>query len=202
MKQRLDTQKLYAVKAALFNRPALALAALTVALIVGLTLIISLWPLVLNQQPDKREAILALIATPSPTVSTPRLERAVTAYDAPAGTALGAIEPGRAYEIVARYGNDWVQIEAQDSGFVWIKSVEADVYWASIPNIEPTATPQVVIVEVPAPVPADAEIAAPATAPIEKRENDLPPPPTSAPLTDAEIAQLKRERMVKVFGGR
>src|SRR4051812_25779904 len=39
------------------------------------------------------------------------LRRAVVAYDAPGGNVIGAIEQGRAYTILARFGVDWLQID-------------------------------------------------------------------------------------------
>src|SRR5919109_1497225 len=52
------------------------------------------------------------LPTPVPAISIPvgapsaelRLVRAVVAYDAPEGKVLGAIEPGRPYQLVARSG--------------------------------------------------------------------------------------------------
>jgi hypothetical protein len=38
------------------------------------------------------------------------LRRAAVAYDAPAGNVLGAIEQGRVYQVLARFGADWLQL--------------------------------------------------------------------------------------------
>jgi hypothetical protein len=58
-----------------------------------------------------------LVATAVPAMSIPvvapsaelRLLRAVVAYDAPDGAVLGAIEPGRAHQLLARSGTVWVR---------------------------------------------------------------------------------------------
>jgi hypothetical protein len=50
-----------------------------------------------------------------------RLARAVVAYDAPDGKVLGAIEPGRPYQLLARSGTAWVLLAIEGSGMVWVR---------------------------------------------------------------------------------
>jgi len=102
----------------------------------------------------------------------PRLPRASVAYAAPGGAVLGALEPGRGYRPVARYGANWVQIDAEGSGLVWIDAGAAGVpVSASLPDLAPRATPEVIYVI----APAAAAPAAPVIAPAPTM--DVPPGP-------------------------
>src|SRR5262245_51260692 len=70
-----------------------------------------------------------LVATAHPPTATPTaaqkgLGRAVVAYSAPNGDVLGAIEQGRAYRLVARSGLDWLQLQVDGSGLIWVKAQE------------------------------------------------------------------------------
>jgi len=103
------------------------------------------------------------------------LRRAVVAYDAPAGSVLGAIEQGRAYQVLARYGADWLQAEVAGSGIVWLRADQVLDLPADLANLQPTAAPQIVYEVVNQPVQA-AQEAAPAAAPeIEAVPTPAPP---------------------------
>lgn len=84
------------------------------------------------------------------------LRRAVVAYDSPSGNVLGAIEQGRVYTVLARFGSDWLQADVQGSGVVWMKADQVLDLPAGLADLEPTQAP--VIVERPvyvaAPMPA------------------------------------------------
>jgi hypothetical protein len=74
-------------------------------------------------------APVILTATAVPAMSMPvaapsaelRLARAVVAYDAPGGKVLGAIEPSRPYQLVARSGAAWLLLAIESSGSVWVR---------------------------------------------------------------------------------
>jgi hypothetical protein len=55
-----------------------------------------------------------------------RLMRSVVAYDAPDGKVLGAIEPGRRYELLARSGAAWALLAFEGSGRVWVRRDELE----------------------------------------------------------------------------
>lgn len=141
------------------------IAALAVVIVASLAYA---WQ-VRREQPAAPVATLApviLIATarPEPTADTiavavaeMRLPRAVVAYDAPGGRVIGAVDSGRAYEIIARSGLDWMQLRIDGSGDIWIQRADLEGPDLATPEPPPpTAAPVVVYV-------------APATP-------DLPPP--------------------------
>ena len=74
---------------------------------------------------------IIVIATTKPQPPTPAaqvaavapnaLRRAVVAYDAPANV-LGAIEQGRVYSVLVRFGTEWLQADVSGSGVVWLKA--------------------------------------------------------------------------------
>lgn len=110
--------------------------------------------------------------------SGPRLPRASVAYASPGGAVLGALEPGRRYRPVARYGANWVQIDAEGSGLVWIDAGAAGITIdVALVDLSPRPTAEVIAVSVP-PAPAGAPPAsagAPAAAPAPTM--DIPPGP-------------------------
>jgi hypothetical protein len=89
---------------------------------------------------------VAQIASAGPNV-TPR---ALVAYDAPDGRALGAIEQGRTYQVLASYGTAWLQANVTGSGVVWFKAADLLGMPAGLVDLQPTATAVVVVHEVPA----------------------------------------------------
>lgn len=54
-------------------------------------------------------------------ISGPVLPRAVVAYDAPDGAPIGALDSGRAYIVIARWGDGWLQADVAGSGLVWLR---------------------------------------------------------------------------------
>lgn len=73
------------------------------------------------------------------------LRRAVVAYDSPAnGNALGAIEAGRIYHLLARFGSEWLQADVAGSGVVWLRSSEVLDLPADLADLKPTDAPRVV----------------------------------------------------------
>jgi hypothetical protein len=98
------------------------------------------------------------------------LRRAVVAYDAPAGNVLGAIEQGRAYRVLARFGADWLQADVTGSGVVWLRSADVLDLPADLVDIAPPQ-PQVVYVS----VPAAPELAAPTPDHNDEQVTNQPP---------------------------
>jgi hypothetical protein len=100
------------------------------------------------------------MAGPSIAVSQPRsgLPRAVVAYDAPDGHALGAIEAGRAFTPTVRSGLEWLQIDAADSGLVWVRVAELVDGLASLPDVATPVPPAAPVLVEAAPEPADQPI--------------------------------------------
>lgn len=88
-------------------------------------------------------------AAPPTATPLPLLARAVVAFDAPDGTPVGALDPGRAYRLVEERGI-WRQLDVAGSGTVWVRSWEMD----GLPPIEPTPLPTAVPTLAPPPAPA------------------------------------------------
>jgi hypothetical protein len=100
--------------------------------------------------------------TPAPTPAAAplaRLERAVAAFAAPDGAYLGVIEAGRPYTPLARLGDAWTQIDAEESGRVWIRAAELAPD-AALPDLA-TPTPRPVPTSPPAPRVIVREVLAP-----------------------------------------
>jgi hypothetical protein len=72
------------------------------------------------------------------------LRRAVVAYDAPAGNVLGAIEQGRSYAVLARFGSDWLQADVMGSGVVWLKADQVLDLPPGLVDMQPAPQPQVI----------------------------------------------------------
>jgi hypothetical protein len=153
----------------------------------------------LSARQEQRPVILVATATPSlqllPTAvpSGPVLPRAAVAYAAPGGLVLGALDQGRAYVPLARYGGAWLHIDA-GSGPVWVLASEAGLpVDAALADLEPTQPPQIVVVrEVRQETVYIAEPASPA-APAEPYQ----PPATGAA---AELASGATEAALRAEG--
>lgn len=114
------------------------------------------------------------------------LRRAVVAYDSPNGSVIGAIEQGRAYSVLARYGSDWLQADVTDSGIVWLRSADVLDLPAGLADLQPTEAPQVIyqVVNQPAEAasvpqeaqPADAPVVWATSGPIHKEDFKEPDP--------------------------
>jgi hypothetical protein len=137
------------------------------------------------------------------------LRRAVVAYDAPAGNVIGAIEQGRAYRMVARFGADWLQADVTGSGLVWLRADQVLDLPADLVDLAPAPQPQVIYQQVyanqPAPVPTYAALvvelayqvtnSAPQaiqTAPAPQVAPAATPVPAAGP-SDVERAWIKEE---------
>ncbi|MCG8351148.1 MAG: hypothetical protein MI924_25540 [Chloroflexales bacterium] len=180
----------------LLDRPIEWSAALIALIVVVAWLAASLPPVsVPDQAGISPTPTLGVPAVKAP--QTPRLEKAVIAYDAPDGSELGALEPGRSYTVVARYGAAWAQLDAPGSGLVWVKAVDIGAPWATVPDVQPTATPQVVLVEV-APVqpmaPQPEAAQPPAIAKEDWNDECHPPMPCALPRAPAPVSASEASR--------
>jgi hypothetical protein len=119
------------------------------------------------------------------------LRRAVVAYDSPNGNVIGAIEQGRAYTVLARFGSDWLQADVVGSGAVWLKADQVLDLPADLVDLAPTAAP--VIVYQPVYQPA---YAAPTPAPEQYQiTNEAPTPaPQQVVLYDREQWAMDAQR--------
>jgi len=132
-----------------------ALLALPIALLFGL------WPLV----PSKVVPPVAVVPTPPLVVPTsppapsptpdPRatLVAAAVAYASPGGAVLGALEAGRAYTPLARWGVDYVLIDVAGSGVVWVNLEAVGLPGGvALADLAPPPVPEVIYVPQPVPV--------------------------------------------------
>jgi hypothetical protein len=111
----------------------------------------------------------------------------VVAYDSPGGAVIGAVEQGRAYVVLARYGSDWLQAEVSGSGVVWLRADQVLDLPADLADLAPTPAPQLVYVAS-QPAPAVATIAPPAA-------TDPPAPAELDAAAAAEREQNIRDRL-------
>lgn len=147
-------------------------------------------------------APIILVATPTlaplPVASrSTGLPRAATAYDEPDGRVLGALDEGRGYTVLARFGSEWLQLDA-GSGPVWVRAREAGLSVnAALADLTPPAVPAVVYVERPAPAPsvvyvqpAPAPESAPASVDLQvlNQQQIAPPLPGQAPASECVTA--------------
>ncbi len=77
-------------------------------------------------------------ATRAPSSTVQALARAVVTYAEPGGAAIGAIEPGRGYQLLEESAG-WRQLKVAGTGVVWVRSWEMD--GVAPPTATPTATP-------------------------------------------------------------
>lgn len=115
---------------------------------------------------------IILIATPIPTTgpivvlaADLRLPRAVVAYDAPGGRVLGAVDSGRAYQVLARSGLEWMQLDVNGSGLIWVRRSDLEGTVPDVATVQPTEQP-IVVDQAPAAAteqPAPTVTSAPAT---------------------------------------
>jgi hypothetical protein len=137
-------------------------------------LALGLWAL-LGRAPEPATPPTLPSAAASASVAAPpaaTLPFAVVAFDAPGGDAVGALEPGRAYTLLNTEG-DWMHIEAQGSGTVWVRA------WEVQGQPKPTAIP-------PTPVPTSAP------APVYQQPAYVPlqPAQTCVPVLDGDFGGL------------
>ena len=96
--------------------------------------------------------------------------RAIVVYgDHDLATAIGAVEAGRAYQVLARWGADWLRLDVSGSGVVYARTSDVLDIPADLVDLAPPPAPQVVYVSAPAaayaaPTPAP-EVTAPTLAP-------------------------------------
>lgn len=70
--------------------------------------------------------------------------RAIGVFGAPdTATYIGGVEAGRAFVPIGRYGSEWIQVDMQDSGRVFVRT--ADLYGVpDLADLKPTDAPVVV----------------------------------------------------------
>lgn len=140
-------------------------------LIAGLLLALATWVLLtggltggLPPQAAATSAAAALAsatlpdpgAAPTVTPTGAALTRAIVAYDAPGGVPIGAMEPGRPYQVIEER-DGWRQLMMTPGGAIWARAWEMD--GLPPPTLTPTAPP-------PSPVPV-----------VPERPAYQPPPP-------------------------
>jgi hypothetical protein len=132
-------------------------------------------PIADGPRPTPAPTAAAVVAALPPNA----LRRAVVAYDSPInGNVLGAIEQGRIYTVLARYGSEWLQADVAGSGVVWLRSADVLDLPAGLADLEPTQAP--VVIERPIYV-----AARPGTAQEAAPTMSEPTAPTMAPQTAA-----------------
>lgn len=90
-----------------------------------------------------------VMATPH---AGPAFVAATVVYASPTGAALGAVEAGRSYRPLARYGAEWVQLDVAGSGIVWARVVDVGLpAGVALADLAPTPEPVIVVIERPAP---------------------------------------------------
>lgn len=125
-------------------------------------------------------------ATAATKASASTLARAVVAYDSPNGRVIGAIDSGHRYQVVARFGADWLQADVAGSGVVWLLSAEVFDLPSGLADLQPTVAPQVVIVA-PAAAPTYQTDSAPAAQPWTAEQDQAYR--AQLGLSDADVAQ-------------
>ena len=124
--------------------PALAACGALVVLIILLVVVLVRAGSLAAATPDPVIILGTSTPTAAPTAQTVGLARAIIAYDAPGGNAIGGIEPGRQYTVVARAGIDWLQLDVAGSGLVWTQIDQVDgVDVAALPDLAPPTAPPV-----------------------------------------------------------
>lgn len=103
--------------------------------------------------------------------------RAIVVYGSPdLSAAIGAVEPGRAFTPVAHYGSEWMQLDMQGSGLVFVRVADLYDLPPNLIDLKPAAPAQVIVqpvyVEQPAPPQAPA-----VEQPAYQVSNDQPPAP-------------------------
>ncbi len=150
--------------------PIALLSVLLIIMIIGLAMLrqmMSSPPTTIAAVPTPQLPIIMIATAPAelPTTAAPApvqqiayqpppntLSRAVVAYDSPNGSVIGAIEQGRAYQVLARFGADWLQADVSGSGVVWLRSADVFDLPTDLADLQPPPTPQVVYQGVNAPV--------------------------------------------------
>lgn len=186
--------------------PLALLAVLLIVPIIGLALGTSLYRSIgapaVASVPTPRLPIIIVATAPAVVPPTPvaaqlvkaqlpgGLARAVVAYDAPNGNVIGAIEAGRAYQVLARYGVDWLQADVTGSGVVWLKADQVLDLPSNLADLAPPPAPAVVYVSAPAAPPAAAPV-------VDAVPTPAPPAFTTAstpPLAPQQAAILDRQQ--------
>jgi hypothetical protein len=163
-------------------------------------------PIVIIASPLPLQPPTAVPAVQVAAVLPNRLRRAAVAYDSPNGNVIGAIEQGRAYQVLARFGGDWLQADVVGSGVVWLRSADVLDLPDGLVDLQPPPAPAVVYVPVSAPAPAYAAPlveAAPTPATVyevvnerqQNIQNRLIEIPTIAPMemTDANAEWARQQ---------
>jgi hypothetical protein len=114
------------------------------------------------------EAPAAAVVVEGVTQGTERLPFAVVAFAEPEGAPIGALEPGRAYTVVAEQGQ-WAHLDVAGSGAVWVRTWELHGQPRPLPTLAP-----VVPTRAPAPAaPAPAFVAPPASTCVPVLDGDF-----------------------------
>lgn len=140
---------------------------------------------------------IIIIATPQ-ALAVPLIEPAQQIAAAPAGnvtrraivvygaadlaSAIGAVEPGRAFTPVAHYGADWMIVDMADSGRVFVRVADLYDLPPNLIDLKPAPAPQVIIQPVYVNAPERLEApAAPILAPAVEQPYQVVNQPPEAP---------------------
>lgn len=140
------------------DRAVFAASVLVVATLVGIAVGAALYraipPSTVSAPTPSLPIILIATPVPPPPTLAPvqqvaavppnTLTRAVVAYDAPNGAVLGAIEAGRSYQLIERYGADWLHADVDGSGAVWLRSADVTGLPSDLADVQPPPPPVIV----------------------------------------------------------
>lgn len=115
---------------------------------------------------------VAMVAAQLPAHVT---QRAIVVYGAPdLSTAIGAVEQGRPYQLLARWGAEWLKLDMAGSGIVYVRTSDVLNLPADLVDLAPPPAPQVVYVPAPAPL-AGPPAAVPTPTPADYKVTNQPP---------------------------
>lgn len=116
--------------------------------------------------------------------------RAIVVYGGPdMSTAIGAVEAGRPYQIVARWGIDWLKLNLSGSGLVFARTSDLLDLPADLVDLQPAPAPRMIYVAAQAAAPVEA-----APAPATIYQNMEEPTPAETAMPPQQLVILDREQ--------
>jgi len=118
------------------------------------------------------------------------LTKAIVVYGAPdPATAIGAVEQGRPYQLRARWGAEWLQLDVSGSGVVYARTSDVLSIPGDLADLQPAPAPHVVYVSVPG---------APAVEQPYEVTNNEPARAVATPAVAAQPYQVLSERQQNI----